>query len=171
MYFGEPNDLPTEGLPGLPPRGMPPASPRTPLPYREAMEAMERRLMAEMARDCANVNVLQTLERVARTPAQRVTWLERKIAAMPRIIEGHRLLRELIARYRAGRLTDDQLRAAGMGLLHAFPEINEFPFPPGYAVGTVAQETARTRCELSRARWELMVFDRTGRIPGRLIRR
>jgi hypothetical protein len=170
MYFGEANDLPTEGRPGLLPRATPPGS-RTPLPYREAMEAMERRQMADMARDCANVNVLQTLERTARTPAERVAWLERKIAAMPRIIEGHRLLRELIARYRAGRLTDAQLQAAGRGLLHAFPEINEFPFPPGYAAGTVAQEVARTRCELSRARWELMAFDRTGRVPGRLFRR
>ena len=53
----------------------------------------------------------------------------------------------------------------------AFPEVSEFPFPPGYAVGTVAQEVARTRCELSRARWELMVFDRTGRVPGRVLAR
>jgi hypothetical protein len=170
MYFGEANDWPTEGRRGSSPSGMPGGS-RTPLPYRQAMEAMERRMMDEMARDCANVNVLQTLERVARTPAQRVTWLERKIAAMPRIIEGHRLLRELIARFRAGRLTQAQLNAAVTGLLHAFPELSEFQFPPGYAVGTVAEEVARTRCELSRARWELMIFDRTGRVPGRLIGR
>jgi len=169
MYFGEADDLPTPGRPGSSPSGMPTGSRRLPLPYREAVEAMERRVMSDMARDCANVDVLQTLERVARTPAQRVTWLERKVAAMPRIVEGNRLLRELIARYRAGRLTDAQLRAAGTGLLHAFPEINEFPFPPGYAVGTVDQEVARTRCELSRARWELMVFNRTGRVPGRLL--
>jgi hypothetical protein len=168
MYFGVPDDFPTEERPGSSPRGTP--SGRTPLPYREALEAMERRLMAEMARDCANVEVLQTLERVDRTPAQRVAWLERKISAMPRILEGHRLRRELFARRRAGRLNDSQLRAALMGLHNAFPEISEFPLPVGYAMGTVAQEVAKARCELSRARWELIVFDRTGRVPGRLLR-
>ena len=169
MYFGVPDDLPTEVRQGLSPGGTPSVR-RTPLPYREAMEEMERKLMADMARDCANVDVLQTLERVARSPAERVTWLERKISSMPRILEGHRLLRELFARRRAGRLNNVQLRAALMGLLHAFPEISEFPLPPGYAAGTVDEEVARARCELSRARWELMIFDRTGRVPGRLPR-
>jgi hypothetical protein len=168
MYFGFAEDLPAEERPGSSPSGMP-TGPRRPLPYREAVEAMERRLMADMGRDCANVSVLQTLERVARTPAERVTWLERKVAAMPRLIEGHRFLREMTARFRAGRLTQAQLHAARMGVLHAFPEISEFPLPRGYALGTVDQEVARTRCELSRARWELMVFDRTGRVPGRLL--
>jgi hypothetical protein len=169
MYIAEANDLPTQGRPASSPRRTPGVS-RTPLPYREAMEALERQQIADMARDCANVNVLQTLERVSRSPAERVAWLERKIAAMPRIIEGHRHLRGLIARYQAGRLTEAQLHAAVMGLFNAFPELREFPFPPGYAVGTVAEEVARTRCELSRARWELTVFGRTGRVPGRLIR-
>jgi hypothetical protein len=135
------------------------------------VEAAERQQMAEMARDCANVEVLQTLERVARSPAERVTWLERKIAAMPRVLEGHRLRREMYARRRAGRFNDFQLRAALMGLHNAFPEIREFPIPDGYAMGTVAQERAKAQCELSRARWELMVFSRTGRVPGRLVAR
>jgi hypothetical protein len=166
MYFGVPDDLPADRA-GSSPRGMP-TGPRRPLPYREAVEAAERKQMADMARDCANVEVLQTLERVARSPAERVTWLERKIAAMPRVLQGHRMRRELYARRRDRRLNDFQLRAALMGLHNAFPEIREFPIPDGYAMGTVDQEVAKARCELSRARWELMVFDRTGRLPGRL---
>jgi hypothetical protein len=171
MYFDIPDDWTGEGRPGSSPSGLPTGRPHGPLPYRQAQEAMERRLMAEMGRDCANVNVLQTLEREARTPADQVRWLERKVAAMPRIVQGHALLRDLFARRRAGRLSDAQLQAALMGAVHAFPEIMEFPFPRGYAVGTVADEAARARCELSRARWELLVFDRTGRVPGRLLGR
>lgn len=138
---------------------------------KESPEAMERRLKNAMNRDCANVRVLETLERVDRTPAERVSFLERKVAFMPSIIEGHRRVRELRAQHQAGALTDEQLRAAVMELFSAFPAMLEFTFPPGYAVGTIAQETAIARCELSRARWELKIFERTGRIPGRLIRR
>ena len=152
------------------PSDVTPSGPRRPIPYREAQEAFDRKLMADMARDCANVEVLQTLDRVGRTPAERVAWLERKISSMPRILEGHRLRRELFARRRAGRLNKVQLNAALMGLHHAFPEIREFPLAEGYAAGTVAQEVAKARCELSRARWELRVFEQTGRVPGRLSR-
>lgn len=138
--------------------------------YFDVPDEAEKRQKQEIARDCANVDVLQTLEREARTPAERVMRLERKVAAMPRIVQGHALIRELIARWRARRLSDTQLQAALMGVLHAFPEVNEFPFPSGYAVSSVADEAAKARCELSRARWELLVWNRTGRVPGRLFR-
>jgi hypothetical protein len=139
-------------------------------PYLKAMEEAERKQREVYLRDCANVTVLETLEREARTPAERVKRLERKVAAMPRIVQGHALIRDLMARRRAGRLSDAQLRAALMGVLHAFPELSEFPFPSGYAVGSVADEVARARCELSRARWELLLWNTTGRVPGRLLR-
>ena len=170
MYFDVPDDLPREGYPRSPSNDVPTPRRHGPLPYREAVEEAEKRQIREMARDCANVNVLQTLEREARTPAERVRRLERKVAAMPRIVQGHALIRQLIARRRAGRLSDAQLRAALMGVLHAFPEVGEFPFPSGYAVGSVADEMAKARCELSRARWELLVWNRTGGVPGRLFR-
>jgi hypothetical protein len=170
MYFGMSDDLPRGRQPRSPSNGAPTPRRHGPLSYREAMEEVERSQIREIARDCANANVLQTLEREARTPAERVVRLERKVAAMPRIVQGHGLVRELIARRRAGRLSDTQLRAALMGVLHAFPEVREFPFPRGYAVGSVADEVAKARCELSRARWELLVWNRTGRVPGRLFR-
>jgi hypothetical protein len=139
-------------------------------PYLKTVEEAERKQREAYLRDCANVTVLETLEREARTPAERVTRLARKVAAMPRIVRGHALIRDLMARRQAGRLSDTQLRAALMGVLHAFPELREFPFPSGYAVGSVADEVARARCELSRARWELLLWNTTGRVPGRLFR-
>jgi hypothetical protein len=169
MYFSIPDDL-GERRAGSPSNGAPKPRRHGPLSYREAVEEAERRQIQEIARDCTNVDVLQTLERETRTPAERVTWLERKVAAMPRIVQGHAFIRDLIARRRAGRLSDAQLRAALMGVLHAFPEVREFPFPRGYAVGSAAAEVAKARCELSRARWDLMVWNRTGRVPGRLFR-
>jgi hypothetical protein len=147
-----------------------PTAHRDPLPYREALEETERKQREEYLRDCANVRVLQTLEREARTPSERARWLERKVAAMPNIVQGHALIRDLIARRRAGRLSDVQFRSAIVAVLNAFPEVREFPFPRGYVVGSVADETARARCELSRARWEFLVWNRTGKVPGRLVR-
>jgi hypothetical protein len=167
---GVPGDLPGELQPRSPSEDAPTVRRHGPLPYRQAVEEAEKRQIQEMARDCANVDVLQTLERIARTPPERVMRLERKVAAMPKIVRGHALIRELIARRRAGRLSDTQFRAALTGVFHAFPEVREFPFPSGYAVGSVANEVAKARCELSRARWELMVWNRTGRVPGRLVR-
>jgi hypothetical protein len=169
MYFGAPINFAEEEQSTTSSRGAAERSRSGTLPYREALEETERKQREEYQRDCANVRVLQTLERESLTPAKRVRRLERKLAAMPKIVLGHKLKRELFARRRAGRLSDAQLRAALMGVLHAFPEVSEFPFPSGYAVGSVADEVAKARCELSRARWEFLVWNRTGRVPGRLL--
>ena len=142
---------------------------QNPLPYRESLEETERKQLQEYQRDCANVNVLETLERQSRTPLDQVHWLERKLAALPRIIQGHNLVQEILRRRRDGRMTDAQVQGALVGVVHAFPEVQEFPFPPGYAVRSVQEEAAIVRCQLSRARWEFLVWNRTGRVPGRLI--
>src|SRR5688572_16792960 len=55
-----------------------------------------------------------------------------------------------------------------MRLHGAFPEVRQFPFLQGYAVGSTDDEVARVRCELSRARLELMAWNRTCRATGRL---
>jgi len=138
------------------------------LPYREALEETERKQREEYERDCANIRMLKTLERQSLSPGERVRMLERKLAAMPRIVQGYKLIEDLRWRRLTGKLSDAQFRAAIQGVLHAFPEVAQFPFPPGYAVESVADEVARVRCQLSRARWEFLVWNRTGRIPGRL---
>ncbi len=141
------------------------------LPYREALEETERKQREAYERDCANVHVLETLERQYLSPRERVELLERKLAAMPRIVQGHKLIKDLRTKRLTGKLSDAQFRAAIQGVLHAFPEVSRFPFPSGYAIGSAADEVARARCQLSRARWEFLVWNRTGRIPGRLTTR
>ena len=46
----------------------------TVLPHREALEERERRQLQEYECDCANVSILQTLEKESRTPGERVRW-------------------------------------------------------------------------------------------------
>jgi hypothetical protein len=167
MYFGEPY-LSEPDQPDPSPGGAVPPSGAGTLPYREALEETERKQREEYLRDCANVTVLQTLERQSRTPGERVRYLEQKLAAMPRIVRGHELLKELRTKLITGRFTQAQFRAGVISLQHAIPELARFPFPSGYGVGSLADETARAQCELSRARWEFMVWNRTRRIPGRL---
>jgi hypothetical protein len=169
MYIGEPHyHLSEQDEPATSPSASAAPPGAGTLPYREALEETERRQREEYLRDCANVTVLQTLERTHRTPGERVRHLEAKLTAMPKLVRGHQLLKELRTKLITGRFTPQQFRAGVRSLLHAIPELAQFPFPQGYAVGSLADETARTRCELSRARYEFLVWNRTGRIPGRL---
>ena len=51
--------------------------------------------------------------------------------------------------------------------LREFDEkIIEPEFGQDYALGSLETELKRTQCQLSKARWEFMVFVRTGRLPG-----
>jgi hypothetical protein len=169
MYFGALNQVTEEERPTASAGATTQPGSAT-LPYREALEETERKQREEYQRDCANVTVLQTLERQSLSPGEKVRFLERKLAAMPRIIKGNELIKQLRTKVITGKFSEAQFRAAIPGVLHAFPEVAQFPFPRGYAVGTVADEVARARCQLSRARWEFMVWNRTRRIPGRLVR-
>lgn len=133
-------------------------------------QATERRLYRTQARDCRGVRVLQTLSRTPMTLEERVHFFERKLPAVPRLVAGHRLMMQVMRAARAGApraAVGDAIR----GVLHAYPELVEFPFPRGYVVGSVEHERAIVRCELSRARWELAVHRRGGRIPGRRLLR
>src|SRR5678815_3712424 len=38
-------------------------------------------------------------------------------------------------------------------------------FPPGYALGSLETETARARCALSKARWQLIAYQHRGSVP------
>ncbi len=168
MYLGAPSYLSDEEQQATSSGRTPSRSPSDTLPYREALEETERKQREEYLRDCADVTVLETLERQSLTPGERVRHLERKLAAMPRIVRGYELITDLRTRRLTGRLSPAQFRAAISGVLHAFPELGQFPFPRGYAVRSVGDETAIVKCQLSRARWEFMVWNRTRRIPGRL---
>lgn len=164
MYFEIPTQLADQET--EPSTGTTTRSPSDTLPYREALEETERKQREEYLRDCANVRVLETLERQPMTPGERVRFLERKLAAMPRIIQGNDLIKQMKTRLITGRITEQQFRNSIPGILHAFPEVSQFPFPPGYAVRSLAEETAIVKCQLSKARWAFMVWNRTHRMPG-----
>jgi hypothetical protein len=132
------------------------------LPYREAMEETERKQYEEYQRDCSGRRILQTLERESLSPLERVRRLERKLAGIPHMFELYHKLQDLLRR-RA--ISPVRFESARRGLLVAHG------FPPQYALSTQDSELANARCELSKARWEFMVAMRTGRVPGRLLRR
>jgi hypothetical protein len=145
--------------------------PGQPLPYQQATQATQEGLRQAYLRDCAGRRILRTLQREPKTPLNRIRFLERKLAAMPRLVQGHRLVSRLVDQYRGGRISRQQMMGALRGLLRAFPELIEFPFPRGYFVSSLANELANARCELSQARWEFFSAQRTGRVPGRLVPR
>ena len=137
--------------------------PGEPLPYREAMEMTEQGLRKEYRRNCAGIRVLERLERQEVSPLERVKGLERRLRVIPHLFEAKRQI-DLVQ--------DPQIRAAQLQQFQQEIVEGEFPkFPPGYALSSEEDELARARCELSEARWKLLVFVRTGRIPGELLRR
>jgi hypothetical protein len=130
--------------------------PGRPVPYREAVEQTERKFFDEYTRACAGVRVLQMLRREAMSPAEQVHFWEKVIDWLPKIFEIKRLLEEKV---RAGQMS------------HADADANlssqmRHVFPPGYALRSLDSELAAARCALSKARWQFMVWQRTGRIPG-----
>jgi hypothetical protein len=138
-----------------------PIRPGQPLPYRQAVEEAERRQHEEYVRDCTGQDMIQVLERQALSPLERVQRAERVLHLMPAVFQ---LKRQGEARVRAHMMSPAELSAMLSDLLV------RMGFPRGYALGREADELARARCALSKARWEFLVFQRTGRIPGRLLR-
>jgi hypothetical protein len=132
------------------------------LPYREAMETTEQGLYEEYQRDCAGVSVLERLERTELSPREKVQRFERRVRRLPDVIKAREGIKEQ---------TDPSSRQAK---LREFDETNIEPeFGKDYALGSLEDELARAQCQLSKARWEFIVFSRRGRIPGerRLLRR
>jgi len=149
MYFGPVSLREAESVSRSPGAG--------PLPYREAMEETERRQWEEYSRDCQGVRMIETLQRTSSSPLEQVQHAERVLRVMPAVF---RLKREGEARVRRGTMSYGQLSATISELL------TRMGFPQGYALSSEADEIARARCALSKARWQFMVFQRTGRVPG-----
>lgn len=130
--------------------------PGRPVPYREAVEQTERKFFDEYTRACAGVRVLQMLRREAMSPAEEVHFWEKVIDWLPKIFELKRKL-------------DEKVRAHEMSPTDAAANLAwqmRHVFPPGYALRSLDSELAAARCALSKARWQFMVWQRTGRIPG-----
>lgn len=139
------------------------------LPYREALAETERKQREEYLRDCKGVQVLETLEREYISPGDRVRRLEKQLELLPRIVEFYQKLGALKTKVLTKTISKDVFLVEVEKLIDAFPEIIDFHFPSGYGVGSLASETEKLRCQLSRARWEFMVWNRTKKLPGRLL--
>lgn len=113
-----------------------------------------KELKDEYLRNCSGVNVLKTLSRESLSPLERAKKLERKLQIISRLVQGQKLRQQVINKYYMGKINKNQLIKSLQGISHAFPELTEFPFPPGYAVGSEARERAIVQCELSEARWK-----------------
>ena len=126
-----------------------------PLPYREAIEQMERRAFEDYSRACSGVNVLQWLRRPPLSLGEEIAFWEKVITWLPRLFD---LKRKAERRAREGRITMDEARAI------VRLQMNRV-FPPGYALGSLADELARARCALSKVRWQQAARQNRGRIP------
>ena len=146
-----------------PPQGPPPvlepmpaAGPgHGPLPYREAIEQMERRAFEDYSRACSGVNVLQWLRRPPLSLGEEIAFWEKVLTWLPRLFD---LKRKAERRAREGRMTMDEARAT------VRLQMNRV-FPPGYALGSLADELARARCALSKVRWQHAARQNRGRAP------
>jgi hypothetical protein len=140
-----------------------PRHPGSTLPYREALEETERGLFKEYSRSCAGIRLLRRLERNPPSLVERIRGLEKRIRVLPKLFEFQREIRRLPTPEQR-MLAQKRYRETVEG---PFPK-----FPPGYALLSEKDELARARCELSKARWELVAQQRSGTIPGRrLLRR
>lgn len=126
-----------------------------PLPYRKAIEQMERRAFENYSRACSGVNVLQWLRRPPLSLGEEIAFWEKVLTWLPRLFD---LKREAEHRAREGRMTMDEARAI------VRLQMNRV-FPPGYALGSLADELARARCALSKVRWQHAARQNRGRTP------
>jgi len=145
------NNRPAFGEPPLPEAG----PGHGPLPYREAIEQMERRAFEDYSRACSGVNVLQWLRRPPLSLGEEIAFWEKVLTWLPRLFN---LKREAERRAREGRMTMDEARAI------VRLQMNRV-FPPGYALGSLADELARARCALSKVRWQHAARQNRGRTP------
>jgi len=161
-----------------------------PLPYKEAMESTERGLYEEYQRDCAGVQVLRRLERPEEfSPREDVQRLERKVKNLPGILKKREEKRAKITmslpaasnrlknRDPLGRphfikpseqekQAEEQLQLSRE--LHEWDEAVIWPkFGRDYVLGSVEDELARAKCELSKAQWEHWTYLRTGKLSER----
>jgi hypothetical protein len=124
--------------------------------------SLEKAQRRQVERDCKGVSVLEWLEKDGpKSLREYIAYLERRLLATPRLVQGHENLRKL----KAMRLPRDKFAAAWQGLVRAFPEIKQYYFPPGYSVGAVDKEVAQIRCKLAKARLAFQIWHRTGKRP------
>lgn len=122
---------------------------------------------------------LTLVERTEFSAREVVQRLERRVNRLPDILRRREAAKEASRNPESGEepnKTDLLGRPNRKGPTDVLPrqlrmlrfdeKFIEPEFGPGYVVGSLADELAKARCELSKARWEFMAFMRTGRLPG-----
>ena len=122
---------------------------------------------------------LTMVERTEFSPREIVQRLERRVTRLPDILARREAVKEEMKKPGAddaqkktdllGKLAkkDPDNLLLRQAKLRRFDEIFIEPeFGRDYGVGSLEGELAKARCELSKARWEFMVFVRTRRLPG-----
>lgn len=117
--------------------------------HEEAMDATERGLYNEYKVNCRGVMVLSRLEKKEDpiTPLEKIRRLEDRL----KFIRMH---------FEAKRHRHNIVHEAVLIC------VKNCIFGEDYALTSEEGELARTRCELSEARWQAFVFGRYGQVPG-----
>jgi hypothetical protein len=138
----------------------------------EALVEPERRQWAEYQRLCAGRRLFQPLERQGFSPKESVERFERRLRGLPRFFQMKREMAQRLAELRAkrdrGEITREKFEFERARREMEFQKLIERNFPPGYIPGNLENELSNARCALARARWEYLIWLRTGRVPGRL---
>ena len=116
---------------------------RNPLPYREAMQEMERRMFDDYSRACAGITLLDDSQRPPMNPSDPVEFWEKVITWLPKLFDVKRAGED---RMRRGTLSKKE-----------FDETMRWQwrhvYPANYKLGTLNQELAKARCALAKAQW------------------
>ncbi|MFN0172611.1 MAG: hypothetical protein ACKV22_40040 [Bryobacteraceae bacterium] len=149
------------------------------LPNVEALDAKR----AEMERNCQGVTVVEWLQKDGpKSLREHIDQLERRLIATPRLVEGHEKRRRVRGEFnkeleklrRDPLLRNDPFARSALrrrimdserDVVTEYPELAMFRFPKGYVVRSAADELAKVRCQLSRARLNFLTWDLTKQRP------
>jgi hypothetical protein len=130
---------------------------RVPVPDEGVIERVARTQRDELLRECAGLQMLEWLDRFS--PAERVIHWEKVLRVLPRLFT----LKAEVERRRAARSPTWEQGAAMLAETMA-----KMGYPKGYVLGSEADETARARCRLAKARWEFCAANCYGTVGRRL---
>jgi hypothetical protein len=127
------------------------------VPDEGTVERVARAQRDAALRECAGLRMLEWLDRFS--PAERVVHWEKVLRLLPRLFE---LKAEIARRVAARTLTREQ------GAAMLAETMAKMGYPRGYVLGSEAEEMARARCRLAKARWEFCAATCYGTVGRRL---
>lgn len=116
---------------------------RSQTPDERAIERCARMRRDAIMRECEHLRMLEWLDRFS--PIERILHWEKVVRILPRLFA----LKAEIERRRAARTLTWEQGAAMLA-----EQLAKMGYPHGYVLGSEADEIARARCRLTKARWE-----------------